>query len=267
MSQKTCSRSIGGYTLIEVLVSMLVSGIIVIFVTQFFKDSHRAYNIQELLGDRDQNAEYVLKRLGDRFMEAGANLPGEGFPIIVPNRSQPTDFSMVINPRGGMQAFYEDLVSTQDIPVDNANAFNTAHALLVVHADKSKPVETIDIATTYSDNGFENGLKAAMGVQNFIRVANPRDFKSGDAIYAFSQEDYSLAHTQLLLGNMVLAENIESLDLGFLDSTGMPTTNWQNMHSATLSVTARTRRPDPGYPGDGYRRITLNSEVRLRNRP
>ena len=256
-----------GFTLIEVMIGMLISGLMVVVVTRFFKDSHRAYNVQELLADRDQNAQYVLKRLEERVMEAGANLPGNGFPIIVPGANPNNGFSLVINPRGGMQTFYADLPATQALPVDDASTYKAATSLLIVRADKSKPVETADIATNYNLNGFVKGIKKVPGSQDLLRLTAAVDMRSGDAVYAYSKEDYSVSNTNLSMGNMVLAEDIESLGLGFYDSTGAPTSDWNAMHSAKLSVTARTQRPDPGFSGDGYRRVTITSEVRMRNRP
>jgi type IV pilus assembly protein PilW len=256
-----------GFTLIELLIGMLISGVMVVVVTRFFKDSHRAYNIQELLADRDQNAQYVLKRLEERVMEAGANLPETGFPIIIPGNGPSRDFSLVINPRGGMQTFYGSMPATQNIPVDDPSAFKSASSVLIVRADKGMPVEKADIATGYNLNGFVKGLKKGSGGPDMLRLTGAMALESGDAIYAFSKEDYSLANTNLSMGQMVLAENIETVGLDFYDSTGTRTTDWDAMHSAKLSVTAKTQRPDPGYPGDGYRRVTITSEVRMRNRP
>jgi type IV pilus assembly protein PilW len=260
----TASR---GFTFMELMIGMVVSGLLVIVITRFFRDSHRAYNVQELLSERDQNAQYVLNRIGDRLMEVGANLPESGIPIVLPGVTPSSPFSLIVNPAGGSQSFYADLSATQNIPIDDETGYSNATAVLIVRADRGMPVELTDIATGYNLNGFTKGLKKGIDGPDTLRLSSAKGFVTGDALYAYSKEDYSVASTDLSMGRMVLAEDIESLGLNFYDSTGTATTDWNKMHSAKVSVTARTQRPDPGYTGDGYRRVTITSEIRLRNRP
>ena len=254
-----------GFTLMEVLIGVAVSGMLVLVVTRFFNDSHRAYNLQERLADRDANAQYVLKRLEERIMEAGANLPESGWPVIKPGRDEVSGFSMVINPHGGTQTFYSDVPASILVPIDDEAPFRNATAVLILRGDKS--VTKVDIATGYNMGAWSKGLKKGTAGPDTLRLAAPASFASGDALYAFSNEAYIIAGTDLSMGGMVLAENIEAVSLNFYDSTGSTTSDWNLMHSAKVSVTARTHMPDPGYQGDGYRRVTMNSEIRLRNRP
>jgi prepilin-type N-terminal cleavage/methylation domain-containing protein len=254
-----------GFTLIEVVIGMVVSGLLVLVVTRFFNDSHRAYNLQERLADRDANAQYVVKRLEERIMEAGANLPESGWPVIKPGANPTAGFSLVLNPRGGTQTFYSDVAATLVVPIDDEAQFRNASAVLILRGDKS--VQKVDIATGYNIGGWSKGLKKGTSGQDTVRLSAPVAFQAGDALYAFSNEDYAVAGTDLSMGGMVLAENIEAVSLNFYDSTGSATSDWNLMHSAKVSVTARTHLPDPDYQGDGYRRVTINSEIRLRNRP
>ncbi|MDB5049055.1 MAG: hypothetical protein JWO30_2126 [Fibrobacteres bacterium] len=254
-----------GFTLIEAVIGLVVSGLLVLVITRFFGDSHRAYNLQERLADRDQNARYVMKRLEERIMEAGANLPETGWPVIKPGPDPLSGVSMAVNPRGGTQTYYNDLPASLNVPIDDEAAFRNATAVLVLRADKS--VSLVDIATGYNLNGFSNGLKKGFAGQDTLRLSAAVALNSGDALYGYAKEDYVIAGTDLSMGGMVLAENIEAVTLNFFDSTGTATTDWNSMHSAKVSVTARTHLPDPDYQGDGYRRVTLNSEIRMRNRP
>jgi prepilin-type N-terminal cleavage/methylation domain-containing protein len=256
-----------GFTLIEVIIGIVVSGILVLTITRFFNDSHRAYNLQERLIDRDQNAQWIVKRLEERIMEAGANLPEEGWPVILPGEGRRDGFSLAINPRGGTQTIYTDRAPSKVVPLDDGMAFRGASAVLILRNDKSKPVEKVRIDAAYNWGGYSQGVKQGGGGQDSLRLEQVVDLESGDAVYAFASESYAVQGTDVSLGGMVVAENIEAVDLEFYDSTGAATSDWKAMHSAKVSVTARTRLPDPGYQGDGYRRVTVNSEVRLRNRP
>ena len=253
--------------MIEVVIGLVVSGLLVLVITRFFTDSHRAYNLQERLSDRDQNANYVLKRLEERIMEAGANLPESGWPVIKPGPDQVSGFSLVINPRGGIQTFYSDVPVSAYVPVDDEALYHSASSVLILRNDAAKTVEKADIDLGYNMHGFVNGLKKGSAGQDSLKLSLPVAFESGDAFYAYTKEDYAVAGTDLSMGGMVLAENIEAVSLSFYDSTGSETSDWNLMHSAKVSVTARTHLPDPGYQGDGYRRVTLNSEIRMRNRP
>jgi prepilin-type N-terminal cleavage/methylation domain-containing protein len=256
-----------GFTLIEVVIGLAVSGILILVITRFFTDSHRAYNLQERLADRDQNAQWVLKRIEERLMEAGANLPDSGWPVIVPGANPRSGFTLAVNPHGGSQTFYQARAADRRVPVDDGASFKGASALLILRADKSKPVEKAKIDLGYNQGGFTKGFKQGSNGQDTLRLETKLALAPGDVAYGFATEEYAIAGTDVSMGGMVLAEDIESVALDFYDSTGAPTTDWNSMHAAKVSVTARTRQPDPGSPGDGYRRVILNSEVRLRNRP
>jgi prepilin-type N-terminal cleavage/methylation domain-containing protein len=260
-------RAAAGFTLIEVIIGVVVSGILVLVITRFFNDSHRAYNLQDRVADRDQNAQWVIKRLEERIMEAGANLPEDGWPVIVPGSSRRGGFSLGVNPRGGTQTMYSDRAPAKEVPIDDGTAFRGANAVLVLRNDKKKPVEKIRIDAAYRMGGYSQGVKDGNGGQDTLRLEQTVDLEAGDAIYAYVSEDYAVQGTEVSMGGMVLAEDIEAVELEFYDSAGTSTSDWNAMHSAKVSVTARTRLPDPGYQGDGYRRVTLNSEVRMRNRP
>ena len=84
-------------------------------------------------------------------------------------------------------------------------------------------------------------------------------------------------------GNQHIAENIDALDLVYLDENGAKTTTVSEIRSVQISVLARTDRRDPGYKdttvyknqqgdtiftppaGDNYRRRVLREEVKCRN--
>jgi type II secretory pathway pseudopilin PulG len=256
-----------GFTLVEVVIGLAVSGLLILVITRFFSDSHRAYNLQERLADRDQNAQWVLKRIEERLMEAGANLPDSGWPVIVPGANPRSGFSLGVNPHGGSQTFYQMRAADKRLPVDDGASFKGATAVLILRADKASPVVKAKIDLGYNQGGFSKGFKTGSNGQDTLRLEEPVALGAGDIAYGFASEDYTVAGTDVSMGGMVLAEDIEAVALDFYDSTGAPTTDWNAMHAAKVSVTARTRQPDPGSPGDGYRRVILNSEVRLRNRP
>lgn len=246
---------------------MIVSGLLVVGVTRFFTDSHRSYNLQEKLSERDQNGQYVIRHLEDRLMEAGANLPDSGAILIDAGKSPEDGFNLAINPRGGIQPIYSDLASGLLVPLDDHTGFREASSVLLVPIDKSKAPEILAVATSYSQGGFIKGLKDGNQAQDTLRLASARGFQTGDMLYAYSRQAYRLEDGKLTLQGMVLAENLDSLELTFQDGTGKATKDWNAMRSARLSVTVRTSEPDLANTPDVFRKVTLTSEVRLRNRP
>lgn len=57
-----------------------------------------------------------------------------------------------------------------------------------------------------------------------------------------------------------------NLEFSYADAKGDATANPQDIQMVKVTVTARTSRLDPDYKGgDGYRRRTLSSNVKVRN--
>jgi prepilin-type N-terminal cleavage/methylation domain-containing protein len=255
-----------GFTLLEVIVGLVVSSLLVLGATRFFNDSNRSFNLQERLVERNQNAQYVLKHLEERFMEAGANLPEEACAVIVPFPGQDVGFTMTVNPRGGVQAMYADLLPTLSVPVDEWNAFRAASTVLLVHADKNLAAEELAIATDYNQGGFVNGLKEGAGAQDSIRLRVAKAFKYGDILYACARHEFALTGDKLTMDGMELAENIQGLDLAFLGQDGTPTKDWKQMRSARLMVKVKTASPAQADSTAPFHSVALSSEVRMRNR-
>ena len=65
---------------------------------------------------------------------------------------------------------------------------------------------------------------------------------------------------------LTLADNIETLQFGYLDANGNPTANPPDIRIVQVTLRARTNDSDPEYKSDGgYRKRTIASSVRLRN--
>lgn len=266
MSRSAADRARGGFTLIEITVALAVSGILVSGLTYFFKSFTRSFNLQEQISDRDQNAHYALKRMSETLMAAGADLPAKGWDVIsLPGGSPAGRIRLSLNPRGGIQ-YVTGPVTGRELPVDDPKGFGAAGSVLVDPMDPAKPVYKVAIDAGYSANGFVKGIKTAASGGR-LRVSADLRLDAGDVAYAYAEEEYRLAGTNLMLGSMVLAENIESLAITFHAANQAATTQWAAMRSARIQVRARTRLPDPGLKKDGgYRRLDLSTDVMLRNR-
>lgn len=255
-----------GFTLVELLVAFGLSGLVLIIISRLFSTAIFTSNTQDMLSEMNQNARYTIRMLGDVIMQAGAGLQSmyvetERDTVIIPdgNAAVCSGFSIKINPRGGVHNIPQKItVAICSLEVSDARNFLRAGMLQRIPGGKSNlPIKiyTLDKIDT---------------VNNFIHF-HPCDlFAAGDAICSFVKKRYFLSGTNLCIdsANLVLAENIDSLVIKFLDEDGNQTSVWTDMHSVDLLVRARTSRPDAKYNGypDHYHRVTLTYRFRLRNK-
>lgn len=255
-----------GFTLLEGLVAMAVSGILIASVARFFRDSTGAFNRQKQLADRDQNAHYVITRLSDILMQAGHNLPEQRWDVIDPESSPAYRLAVTVNPRGGKQTIAAALNNESKIPVAEEKEFRGASSVLWVPFDDSKPVKLLAIDKGFNSGGFKEGLKKVSHGIDTLRLVDAVSLLPGDVLYAADREDYHLDGTRLMQGKMLMAEHIDTLAITYFDKDRKPVTEWASMRSARITVSARTPFPEKNAGGDGYRRISLSMDVRLRNR-
>jgi prepilin-type N-terminal cleavage/methylation domain-containing protein len=266
-NDKKMLKSTKGFSLIEVIIGISISSLILIFLTRLFSVSLNSYNLQDQLADMNQNAKFTIKEVSDLLMQAGADLQItdsdslDKDTIIFPDgNSLPCKgFKIKINPRGGLFAIPLTIKpAVCSIQVENASAFRLANKLEKLPGPNSNLPVKIYSLTRYDS------------LTNFIVFNPPDTFTEADVIVSFVYSHYYLSGTNLCLDNdsNIIAENIDTLDITFLDIDGDPTIDWKTMRSARIKVCARTSLPDRKYTGhsDHYRRITLHHEFRLRNK-
>jgi type IV pilus assembly protein PilW len=60
----------------------------------------------------------------------------------------------------------------------------------------------------------------------------------------------------------VISNNVSAFTFNYLDSSGVATTTEADIRQLSLSITARTAKPDPSYPTNGgYRTFTLSTTI------
>jgi prepilin-type N-terminal cleavage/methylation domain-containing protein len=256
-----------GFTLMEVAVTVAASGILLVGLARFFKDFNRSFNTQEQVSDRDLNAHYTVKRLSEALMSAGSSLPSENWNLLTFPDGNPGDHIVLgVNPQGGVQYLPADIVALKDVPVEDAKGFLKATAVLADPQDPALPTLKVAIDLAYNSSGFVKGVKTT-GSTAVLHLVSGLTLRAGDAVYAYDEEDYRLLNGNLMLDNMVLAENIQSLAFTAYATNQTLNDLWSSMRSIKIKVTARTRNRDPRYLNNGgFRTIDLSMDVLLRNR-
>jgi prepilin-type N-terminal cleavage/methylation domain-containing protein len=269
----------GGFTLIEMLIAMVAGVLLATGVVRFYKDSYRAYSLQDQIQERDQNAHFVVSRLSEILQQSGSGLPDTGWNMITQAGAVTT---IATNPRNAAQFVSYNLAASQFVPVSDAtqwkavgNVLLNVRFALIDYADPTKATVKIAIDTAYNGSGFSKGVKDNPAGMDSIRLGVSVTLSVGDRVYGYREDQYLLGGatgTDLLIrpnGNaaeqMVLAENIDSLGFTFKDAGGAIVTTWKSMRSASLAVRARTAIADNRIPGK-YRKLTLPMNVILRNR-
>jgi type IV pilus assembly protein PilW len=83
--------------------------------------------------------------------------------------------------------------------------------------------------------------------------------------YAYDNANLKINRTVGTAGTPELfAENIQSFTFNYLDGGGAPTTTTSDIRQVRITITARTDKPDPDYPGV-YRTYTLTSVITPQN--
>jgi type II secretory pathway pseudopilin PulG len=269
----------GGFTLVELLIAMVAGVLLAVGVIRFYKDSYRAYSLQDQIQERDQNAHFAVSRLTEILQQSGSGLPDTGWNMITQVAGVTT---IATNPRNAMQFVSYNLPASQFVAVSDASQWkpvgnillNVRYAL-VDYADPAKATVKLPIDTLYNLSGFSKGVKDNASGMDSIRLTASVTLSVGDRVYGYREDQYLLggsSGTDLIIRpnsnaaeQMVLAENIDSLGFTFKNATGTAVTTWKTMRSASLAVRARTAIPDKHIAGQ-YRKLTLPMNVILRNR-
>lgn len=263
-AQKSIPR---GFTLIELLVAIGISALALVTLTRLFSLSFTGYNLQEQLTGMNQNARYTIKVLSDVLMEAGADLQIVNYgtkdkdTIIIPDGNQPecSGFTIKINPRGGLFQISQTIPSyICTIYVDDARRFR--HAGMLARLPGLRSPQPLRFYT----------LLHVDTIDHFIVFDPATTFQKDDAVCSFVKTRYFINGTDLCINSdsNVIAEDIDSLSILFLDREGDPTAQWKDMRSVQMLVRAKTSKPDHRYKEypDNCRRITLTYKFRLRNK-
>jgi prepilin-type N-terminal cleavage/methylation domain-containing protein len=247
--------AVAGFSLIELLVALALSTLIILGLYRLYMTNFWSYNLQEQLTDLHQNVNYVMRTLTDELMQAGASLPGKKYRVIYPSADTIT---IMVNRKGA-----------------NYNVVTESNTDYVVLSDAGNFVGNDSLIRDSLDTAVSERLIIAVdtaSATDTVHLQSALHCYPADVIYAASKTRFIRNGTNFCRDsvNNVIAENIDSLSLIFYDKAHAITTNWNAMRSAHIFVRGRTSRPDPGYRHptihDGYRRLSMDMDLRFRNR-
>jgi prepilin-type N-terminal cleavage/methylation domain-containing protein len=271
-----------GVTLIELLIALVISAILVAGIYRVFISTQRSYTVQDQVVELQQNVRAAINKMMReiRMVNFGRivsfdTLSGTFVSDLLP-----------INIPGPPPRVFSDVLTTNPDDITIIGGFEQIRTsagvpITVVSFDPGVPSITLSNATNEFD-GANSRLLSIGGEQSFIvqnragatltldRVpVNP----IGHFVFKIHAVRYYVDENRILRRdeftgsrNQPMADNIESLQFQYLTANGTQTLIPNSTASVQVTITARTRDPDPTYTSEGgFRRRQIVSTIQLRN--
>ena len=263
-----------GFTLVELLVAMAISGIVVAAVYTAFVTQQKSYTIQDQVAEAQQNARVGLDLIAREVRMAGYGQPTWALPADTDgdgDNEQVTDPVTVTDGGGNPDRItvigcFDTAPGTLSVAASMGNT-----ALTLQNSDEASKFNTTTKNSIFI-GGFENAKVTNISGRTLTIDIDPttsgnqglaRSYSTGAeinlvrAITYYVEDDTLRRDENTGAGGQPLAENIEDLQITYANKL------------ANISVLARSREIDPTYRdathGDHYRRRTLISNVNVRS--
>ena len=263
-----------GVTLIELLVALVISAILVAGVYRTFVSQQRTYTVQDQVVEMQQNVRATINKMlreirmvnygrvvYDDIQGLSYILPVNGFNQIL--TMNPNDITIV----GGFEQ-----IKSGGNPITVVSFTPAPGATITLSAATA---EFNNAANSYlSIGGQECFTVVPAGSTSLLTLNGTRTPTNPVGHFIFKVQAVTYDINALTLrrngntggGAQPLADNIENLQFQYLNASGSQTLIPNSTRTIQVTVTARTKEPDPEFKGgDGYRRRQVVSTIQLRN--
>ena len=261
-----------GTTLVEMLVVLLVLSILTTAMFRFFVVHGRLSHIEEEVGFMQKNVRSAMEVIKRDVMSAGAGVPlGRGIGPLVPADGfggGPDSLVIVANFDYQYTTLYHDEGPDQTQHVMDATGFYVGGLLYIedFNGGEFHTITAINLDTPKEDEIITaQPLSRAFYMDDTIVSPIAR---VGYAVNWSDRDHPKLMRTLRGRGTKVLSENVEDLQFSFILADGSETpepADITQVRMVKIKMTGRTDKEDCEFSGDGYRRRTLESEVKPRN--
>lgn len=271
-----------GVTLIELLIAMVISAILIAGIYRIFISTQRSYTVQDQVVELQQSVRAAISRMirEIRMVNFGRIVSFDTSSGAYKSHLLP------INLPGPPPRVFPDVLTTNPNEITIIGGFEqikteTGVPVKVVSFDPAVPSITLDHATAEFD-GANSRLLSIGGEESFI-VQNRAGATLtldrapanaiGHFIFKIHVVRYYVDGRRILRRdeftgsrNQPMADNIESLQFQYFNASGAQTLIPNSTTSIQITITARTKDPDPTYSSEGgYRRRQMVSTIQLRN--
>ncbi len=285
MKSLSFKRNSNGYTLIELIVALFLTGLLSIFVFNFFVNQHKVYISQTNTTEMLTNAKAAVTELTKVIRLAGSGFPTPVEPIIffangfggAPDTITVRYANIFCESqlRQDMTSSSQTVLYATDNTACFADYINHKLYLMVPPSDSAYPYgeATIIVGVDSTDSSItiSGGLSTAFPRYSLLLIPN-------DVIFYI--DNSWTDHPRLwrdIIGppdtSGAIAWDIEDFQFFFIMENGDTTVNpndtiygYGDIKIVHFSITARSPTPLEGFgdPSDDYQRITLDSNVEIR---
>ena len=252
-----------GLTLIELLIALVLSSILIAALYRGFISQQKTYTVQDQVADMQQNLRIAMGQMTKEVRMAGyggdmLSIFGHinGFTDII----TPADNSITIILADEVGVLKENAAKgTSQLNVTNARIFNNdKKKYLCLNGLNNYLVQSVTSDTIVLTTPLAEGHPINQPAYLVKAISYYLGVSGGKAVLRRNENTGG--------GGQPLAENIESLEFTYFDTNGNVTSNPPDIRMVKVTVTAKTNMVDPQLKGgDGYRRRTLSSNIKVRN--
>ncbi len=263
-----------GVTLIELLIALVMSSILIAALYRVFISQQKTYTVQEQVVDMQQNARFAIYRMMSEIRMAGFGRVGDVLGLV----GGVNGFSQTITPGPNTITIvggFKQIRRSNGDPIFVSSASGNTITLSYATDEFDRPAHRF-----ISIGGVESGTVLQRDVRVLTLSSNLKfnhdPLKAPIPIFKIQAITYTigLSGGKPVLrrdentggGPQPLADNIENIQLQYLDNQGNPTENPASIRMVKVTVNARIGMPDPQLKGgDGYRRRQIASNIYVRN--
>lgn len=258
-----------GFTLVELLIALLITGIMVTVGYGVYINQHEGWIIQEQITTMQQNARAAMHELETKIRMAGYKLPGGFEPIYAKNTNSDT-ITVLFKNESDCDAIIEHAM-----PQPSAELRCDGHDISCFHENT-----WAYIYDPFADTGeffyITQVQEASFHIQHNLTDLS-RCYPQGSIVsyvdmFKFYIDKTDTNHPNLMEQHVldapkVYAENIEDLQFRYGLANGVyvdvpPAASV--VREVVISLVARTDKKDLQFAGQ-YRRRSLTSDVKVRN--
>ena len=261
-----------GISFVELLIVLVFVGILTTAIARFLVVHNHLSIAEEPVSFMQKNIRTAMEIIRRDVMNAGSGVPtGHGLEILTPGDGQGGSSDSVVvtaNFNHLHTTLFENEGLDNTVNVMDARGFHVG-GLVCIQDFSGKEIHTItgiSLGTPKGDQ-IEMTLPLKRTFYKIDTIVSPITQVSY-ALSEYNPDNPELMRTVKGLGTKVLANNIENLQFSYILSDGSETSSPSDItkvRMVRIIMTARTNKKDCDFSGDGYRRRTLESVVKLRN--
>jgi len=268
--RKAVLSSLKGATLIELLVTIIITGIILTVAFRIYLVQQKGWIVQSQVSDMQHSARVAIRELTHRIRMAGYGLP-DGVEAITPKNANPDTITIAFCSTPACNATMEVAMS-----LPSSNLVCTGHDVSCF--SDSQWAYIYDPNAKSGEFFYITHVETLSSYIEHTTMNLSKAYPEGSSIIKMEQSKYYVDNTtnpnspclmikQLGSNPIIYVTSIEDLQFVYIladGSTSNQPASPDLIRQVGITLTARTERKDLQFEGD-YRRRVLSSKVNVRN--